>query len=221
MHYWKIVKTVGPPALGAIMFAAGVPPDDVVSNLSKWPKFIGIENIPSVLLSPNIDIILRWGGAVIFVGSVLWLMVSWLKNRRDAAISNGDDFPDTSIQQAAYYIAKKSSWGRRTKADCGAAVKEIRRAAMLGSVAVWGNKSLSLRMEPHQFGYSDVLTPIRQEYWEKYTMLPEGIDSRQRNSQTEKELYGDQKPDWPRYNGLFLNMNQVRKTWPPRTPMWR
>jgi len=68
---------------GLIMAAAGVSPEEAISNLAAWAKAFGVESPPSWLVSTNIDSYAQVFGFVILATSLLVIFTTtrWWKER--------------------------------------------------------------------------------------------------------------------------------------------
>ena len=59
-----------------------IPPDDAVSNLVSWARFVGIEKVPKILEKPFADTVTFWIGVIlILVPVVIW---GWRRFVRDS-----------------------------------------------------------------------------------------------------------------------------------------
>jgi hypothetical protein len=65
----------------AILFAAGVSPQDAVSNVAAWLKLFGIDKPPGLLTSPSADTFGLWIGGSIAVISGFFLVRNYWQKR--------------------------------------------------------------------------------------------------------------------------------------------
>ncbi len=78
-----VITVVGVPVLVVIL---SLPPDQVISNLSKWMHWIGISNVPKWVSNPSVDRIVILSIVLIYVAVIIWRVVIWRQASKIPAI---------------------------------------------------------------------------------------------------------------------------------------
>ena len=72
--FYKILKWAPGAIMGALVFFAGVGPNEASSHISEWLSLIGVGYVPPWLANKSID---AWGFWIGLVGLTFWAIVKW------------------------------------------------------------------------------------------------------------------------------------------------
>ena len=206
----------------AVMFAAGVSPEDAVSNLAAWARLLGIDKPPALLSAPSADFWGFWIGATAVGVSLFFLFrpqilrwFRWLPNK--VPPTSGD----WAVHFALYCIATDSSWMRwqeaQSLANNGRSLSERHKMHLAETVFRMRTEKSELTIRGRRRGeleYQDV----SPDFW-KNTYLEVRFDKRTlwcaaikpRDGLDEEAI--KQIPD---YVSLLVKEEKVREFWPPK-----
>jgi hypothetical protein len=217
-------------ALPVTLFAASIGPEDAASNLSKWVRWVGIDDLPLWLTEKTAD---RTIPEVVVVLCLLYAVLVWglpwfSRRRRRAPISassttgakgSSDPIYDTPMWKAVRHVAEKVH-DLNAREFYPQARKIIRQAAIDGLLTVWGKHAIIGQRQD----FSDAITEIPKEYWQKSEITAvgaseSGIDINRANwSHTGPESASSWGPKgWDErkgYAGLRIDWTQLQKVWP-------
>ena len=176
----KVAVWLWRTVLGAVMFAAGVGPKDVDSNISAWLSLLGMEGAASATQHLVIDSALIWACAVLIAASFLPAVSEKLPRTLTIPFSNEERF--SKLLQAARSSKQSISFALTHEFHMRDAVLEGASALLSFRKAGFTVPNLSDDMKEKAFELTDYFSTmiplLEAQHWKEAKSYSSTISSR-------------------------------------------